>query len=161
MRDDKWLYQLLDNIWDQHFSDVPQDNFVRIVWGRKTRNRLGSIKVDPKDPEVSIITLNSLFKDSEVPEFVIKATLVHELCHYAHGFNSPLEQKYRHPHAHGVMRAEFKERGLEVLYVKQRRWLRAYWHIVVEKKLPTRAHSRRIVARKTIVVPKPFWIIGK
>src|SRR5690242_7684070 len=100
-RDDTWLYELLDRTWDQHFSDVPQDNDVRIVFGRKTKNRLGSIRVDPTDPSISIITMNGLFRDERVPEFIIKATLVHELCHYAHGFNSPIQQKYRHPHAGG------------------------------------------------------------
>jgi hypothetical protein len=160
IRDDKWLYQLLDDVWDRHFSDVPQDNDVRIVWGRRTKNRLGSIKLDPKDPQVSIITLNSLFKEPEIPKFVIVATLVHELCHYAHGFNSPIDQKYRHPHAGGVMKTEFKERGLEKLYIMQRRWLRHYWHIVVEKKLPKKTVQRKRVVRKTTLVPRPFWFIG-
>ncbi len=110
-RDDKWLYQLLDDVWDQYFSDVAQDNIVRIMFGRKAKNRLGSIKMDPHDREVSIITMNGLFRDTDVPEFVIKATLVHEMCHYAHGFNSPVERKYSHPHAGGVMRAEWNAAG--------------------------------------------------
>ncbi len=160
MRDDTWLYQLLDDVWDKHFSDVSQDNIVKIVWGRRTKNRLGSIKVDPKDPQTTIITLNGLFKEPEVPTFVIVATLVHELSHYAHGFNSPLPQKFRQPHAGGVMKAEFVERGLGQLYTMQRRWLRQYWHVVVENKLPKRQVQQKKVVKKTINVPRPFWILG-
>lgn len=160
MRDEAWLQQLLDNVWDQHFSDVPQDNDVRISFGRRAKSRLGSIKVDPSDPKLSIITLNGLFKKPQVPEFVVKATLVHELSHYAHGFNSPIEQKYRHPHAGGVMRREFAERGLEQLYKDQRRWLKESWRGVVESGMPKRRAQTKRVAQKTTKVPRPFWFIG-
>lgn len=156
MRDDKWLYWLLDDTWDRYFGDVPQVNDVRVVWGRRAKNRLGSIKLDPQDATISVITLNSLFKDERVPEFVIRATLVHELTHYAHGFNSPLAQRQQHPHAGGVMRAEFKERGLEQLYLDQRRWLKDSWPHIVAAEFPVRT-QRRTTARK---VPKPFWFIG-
>lgn len=160
LRDSTWLHELLDRTWDAHFPDVPQNNDVRIVWGRRTKNRLGSIKVDPKNPEVTVITMNGLFREEDVPEFVIKATLVHELSHYAHGFNSPLAQKFRHPHAGGVMRAEFRERGLEQLYAEQRRWLREHWPTVVNKYLTKRSISRRHAVKKTINVPRPFWFLG-
>lgn len=159
-RDDKWLYELLDSTWDQHFADVRQDNDVRIVFGRRTKNRLGSIRVDPKDPRVSIITMNGLFRNLIVPEFIVKATLVHELCHYAHGFNSPIQQKYRHPHAGGVMRHEFAERGLEQLYKDQRKWLKENWRSVVENNLPKTTRVIRKVVKTTTRVPKPFWFLG-
>jgi hypothetical protein len=158
-RDDKWLYELLDTTWDQHFADVAQENDVRIVFGRRTKNRLGSIRVDPKDPTISVITMNGLFKDEVVPELVVKATLVHELCHYAHGFNSPILQKYRHPHAGGVMRREFAERGLEQLYKEQRKWLKENWSTVVANGLPKSQRSNKVVINTT-KIPKPFWFIG-
>jgi hypothetical protein len=158
MRDDTWLYTLLDDTWDKHFGDVPQDNDVRIVYGRRAKNRLGSIRLDPKDPKLSIITLNGLFREEQVPEFVVRATLVHELCHYAHGFNSPLKQKHQHPHAGGVMRQEFRERGLEQLYIDQRKWLKLNWRAFVMEQLPPSApRARRSITKK---VPKPFWFIG-
>lgn len=154
LRDDKWLHQLLDDVWDEHFADVPQENIVRVIYGRKARTRLGSIRVDPSDHSVSIITMNGLFRYPEIPEFVVKATLVHELSHYAHGFNSPLEQKHKHPHSGGVMRAEFAERGLEQLYLDQKKWLKDNWLKIVEQYFGS-AVSRRRVVRRTI--PKPFW----
>ena len=122
-RDNAWLQEMLDKIWDNYFEDVPQDNDVRIVFGRRAKRRLGSISLDPNDRKTSIITINSVFKRQDVPEYVVEATVVHELTHYAHGFNSPLEQAKQHPHAGGVMRREFDERGLLELYQVQRRWL--------------------------------------
>jgi len=133
MRDDKWLHQLLDEIWDQYFFDVMQDNIVRIRFGRKAKTRLGSIMVRPEEPDVSIITINGIFRDEAIPLLVIQATIVHELSHYAHGFNSPLTRQFKHPHAGGVMRREFSERGLLELYVHQKQWLKAYWPQVVRK----------------------------
>ncbi|MBW3538056.1 hypothetical protein KY386_01015 [Candidatus Parcubacteria bacterium] len=159
MRDETWLYQLLDDTWDGHFPDVPQDNIVKITFGRRAKSRLGSIKVDLRQPDVSVITLNGLFRDQRVPELVVKATLVHELCHYAHGFNSPIVQKFRHPHAGGVMRAEFRERGLEQLYLDQRRWLKDNWRGMVEHSFGAPA-VRRMRVRKAVKVPRPFWFIG-
>jgi hypothetical protein len=127
IRDEAWLQGLLDEIWDSYFSDVPQANDVKIVFGRRAKRRLGSISLDPADGKTSLITMNGLFKKLEVPEMVIRATLVHELTHYAHGFNSPLEQTKKHPHAGGVMRREFADRGLLDLYLEQKRWLKENW----------------------------------
>src|ERR1019366_3793437 len=107
-RDDRWLQGLLDRTWDMYFADVPQVNDVRIEYGRRAKRRLGSIRIDPADRTTSIITMNGLFRSAEIPEFVVTATLVHELTHYAHGFNSPHMQKQAHPHAGGVMRREFE-----------------------------------------------------
>lgn len=159
MRDQAWLQALLDDTWDRYFSDVPQDNIVRLQFGRRAKTRLGSISVHPKEPDVSVIRLNGLFRDPAIPEFVVQATLVHELTHYSHGFNSPHQQKFRHPHAGGVMRAEFAERGLEELYKKQKRWLKDNWVTIARQNFPATTRSRNVV-RSTTKIPKPFWIIG-
>lgn len=155
-RDEIWLQQVLDKIWDNYFPDVGQDNDVRIVFGRRAKRRLGSISLDPADRKTSIITINSLFKLPDVPEYVVEATIVHELTHYAHGFSSPLEQAQRHPHAGGVMRREFVERGLLELYLQQKRWLKDNWQTLVERELPRRSRQSPASAVK-MRVPKPFW----
>lgn len=158
-RDELWLQQLLDDTWDKYFADVPQQNIVRIVFGRKAKTRLGSIRIDPKRTDETIITMNGLFRDPTIPEFVILATLVHEMTHYAHGFNSPLAQKHRHPHAGGVIRAEYRERGLEALYLQQRKWLKANWPRVVAQNFTPSKLRRRSSSSPTrrVVVRKPFW----
>ena len=126
-RDQEWLENLLADIWYRHFDDVDQANTVLIVWGRKAKRRLGSISLDPRDRNTTIIRVNRIFQDLLVPEYIIRATIVHEMTHYAHGFGSPLEQKYHHPHSGGVIRREFAERGLVDLYLQQKRWLKANW----------------------------------
>lgn len=159
MRDDSWLQLVLDKIWDNYFSDVPQDNDVRITFGRRAKRRLGSISFDGRDKRISLITINGIFKKAVVPEFVVEATIVHELTHYAHGFNSPLAQAQSHPHAGGVMRREFAERGLLDLYLQQKRWLKENWPGVIVSEFPLR-HRGETGRPGTMKVPKPFWFIG-
>jgi len=156
-RDNNWLQGLLDEIWDTYFPEVPQHNIVRIEFGRRAKNRLGSIKLDAKDRQVSIITINGLFRKASIPESIVRATIVHELSHYAHGFNSPLAQKFRHPHAGGVMRSEFEERGLGALYKEQRKWLKDNWRQIVQDEFGTIIRRRRINNTNQPNVPKPFW----
>ena len=157
-RDQEWLENLLADIWYKHFIDVPQQNDVRIVYGRKAKRQLGSIRLDPADRVTSIITVNPIFQDLDVPEFVIRATIVHEMTHYAHGFNSPLQQKQQHPHSGGVIRREFAERGLEQLFLDQRQWLRHNWLAVLGKYFDMTGYQMGGGRRNQKVrVPKPFW----
>lgn len=142
-RDQAWLEQLFDNIWRQHFHDVERHNDISVVFGRRAKRRLGSISIDPKDHSRTIIRINGLFKETFIPEMLVKATLAHELCHYAHGFNSGGKQKHRHPHAGGVMRAEFAERGLEDLYLAQKEWLKQNWLRIVSENFPHTSRRRR------------------
>lgn len=161
-RDNNWLVAMLDKIWDNYFPEVVQENDVRIEFGRRTKRRLGSIRLDEHDRRTSIITMNGIFKRSDIPEFVVEATVFHELTHYAHGFNSPLEQAKAHPHAGGVMRREFAERGLLELYLQQKRWLKENWAAVLAEEFPSRISS---VSRSTraapVSLPRPFWIRGQ
>lgn len=136
MRDAAWLHGRLDYLWDTYFADVEQDNDVRIVWGRKAKTRLGSIRLDAADPTITIITINRLYQDEAIPEYVVDATIVHELTHYAHGFNSPHAQKQAHPHAGGVMAKEFAERGLSDMYKAQKKWLKLNWRTIIEQNFP-------------------------
>ena len=159
MRDNAWLQKLLDDTWDKYFADVPQDNDVRIVFGRRAKRRLGSISLDPMNREVSVITMNGIFKSDSIPSFVIEATLVHELTHYAQGFNSPLAQAQTHPHAGGVMKREFTERGLLELYLNQKRWLKLHWPEVLVSEFPQKVIRRR--PSQVSGLPKGIWFLGK
>jgi hypothetical protein len=57
------------------------------------------------------------------------------------------------------MRAEFKERGLEQLFIDQRKWLKNNWRdfVIAELPAPKPRRARPITQRK---VPKPFWFVG-
>lgn len=158
MRDDKWLFQQLDEIWDTFFPDVPQENDVKIVWGRRARQRLGSIKRGKSDNQKSksffetIITINSLFKDEKIPDYVVQATIAHELAHYAHGFNSPLEQKFEKPHEGGIVHKELDNRGAKKLEQMSKKWLKENWRDYLAEHMPrtTRKPRKRRVIIKWI-----------
>ena len=45
MRDNKYLENLLYDIWENHFCDVPRINLVTIKYGKHAKRQLGSIKL--------------------------------------------------------------------------------------------------------------------
>lgn len=141
-RDHKWLKSRLEMIWQRYFPDVRLANNVFVKFGQEATTRLGSIKYGRrraptfqsesrptsvgKNPN-TIITINGHFRNPEIPEFVVDGVLAHELTHYAHGFCSPLEQAYRHPHKGGVVRQEMVGRGLQDLLKLEKRWVKENW----------------------------------
>ena len=127
-RDHRWLKGRLEAIWQRYFPDVPIANNVFVKFGREASTRLGSIKYGRRkiDPN-TIITINGHFKNPEIPEFVVDGVLAHELTHYAHGFCSPHEQAFRHPHKGGVVREELVERGLKDLLKLEGKWVKENW----------------------------------
>ena len=141
MRNDDWLENRFDNIMRSHFSDVSAPNSVFIKWGRRARTRLGSIrKVFPKSilkrlagDFDTLVIINSRFKDEAIPEYVVDATIAHELCHYAHGFSSPLPQAALHPHKGGIVTLELKKRGIGEALKLQKKWLKLNWQKYIEQ----------------------------
>lgn len=124
-RDDVWLLSRLDHIWSNYFQNVPQVNRVYIRFGRFSKFRLGSIRLD-KATKSSYVTITSLFKDERVPAEVIDHTIAHELCHYTHGFSSPSPKLHKYPHHGGVIKKELEARGLGHLTKAYRNWLKIY-----------------------------------
>ena len=149
-RDNKFLENLLYDIWENHFCDVARLNLVTIKYGKHSKRQLGSIKLIKdsrtfdryvkkynlnkevfENPTVSLITLTRYFSYDHIPEYVIKATIVHELCHYTHGFSSPLERIYKHPHRGGVIKKEFQKRELLDIYTDSKKWIKENWLKVI------------------------------
>ncbi|OIP81949.1 hypothetical protein COW94_02150 [Candidatus Peregrinibacteria bacterium CG22_combo_CG10-13_8_21_14_all_44_10] len=121
MRDNKWLENLFDEMWEKYFFDVRRANQIEVKFSRKARTRLGSIRMT-RDKKKSIILLNGLFRDSLIPTQVVEGVLAHEIVHYAHGFCSPLKRQHRHPHKGGVVKNEMVSRGLEHQYRIEKAW---------------------------------------
>lgn len=124
-RNDLWLLSRLDTIWSNHFGEVTQDNKVFIRFGRYSKYRLGSIRMDRRSKN-TYITISGMFKDLKVPIEVIDHTIAHELVHYVHGFSSPKTRLHRYPHHGGVVNRELKERGLGHLIKAYSKWLKVY-----------------------------------
>lgn len=149
MRDDNWLADKMYELWEDNFEDVPRLNHVVIKFGKKAKRQLGAIgwlhnktkriatildeQGDADVNKVSLINITSYFKDEAIPEYVVIATIAHEMCHYAHGFNSPLKQIFNHPHKGGVIRKEMQKRGLTKTYKDAKVWLKANWANYIRK----------------------------
>jgi hypothetical protein len=146
MRDNYWLAQRLKYIWETYFPEISQKNDVIVRFGKKSRTRLGSIQLQQEHSSLmyigfrrlfnikpkTIIILNGHFKSQRTPAFVIDATIAHELTHYAHGFGSVHRRKFRYPHQHGVVRSDLRDRGLETLLKRQKRWTKTNWLKIIK-----------------------------
>ena len=143
MRDVAWLREQLDFLLKNYFSGVKVTNPIEIRFGREARYRFGSIRLirsrglgrfrglrrvigSSKIPQKSIITITSLFAKESIPQNVVRYTIAHELCHYAHGFSSENKRLFRYPHHGGIVNRELKERGAEELISAFKKWLKIY-----------------------------------
>lgn len=127
MRNNKWLATRLQVLQTNNFSDVPVTNTIFVRFGRNSKTRFGSIIAKPHSgyaKPVTYITINALFKDVTVPEFVIDATLAHEFTHYSHGFHSPLEKRYKYPHRGDIVNKDLRARGLSQVLDQQHEWIK-------------------------------------
>jgi hypothetical protein len=166
MRDNTWAENRMDQIWRDHFSDVPQENKVKIKFGRRARTRLGSIKQlhnyrsnkvrtimlqtsrqSSKNINDSLITLTGYFKDENIPQYIIDLTIAHELCHYAHGFSSPLPQLFKYPHQGGLVDKELAKRGFGAALKDQKKWLKTEWPKIIGVKIRRRRKRRPKVVK--------------
>lgn len=155
MRTNYWLQSQLNILCSKYFPEVNPEKDVTISFGRKGKQRLGSIKrrdvnnrfsdsflrrftnfFEIRDPGSesgmtlsipSIITITGYFRDEQIPEYVVIATIAHELVHYVHGFSSPMPQMYNHPHKGKVVQRELLKRGLGDIHYDSERWLRKEW----------------------------------
>lgn len=154
MRSNDWLEKQLEFLLKNYFADVPITNPIEIRFGREAKYRFGSIRlVKPKGlksprrqtrfvgsfpnrvwnsltsretPQKSIITITSMFARESIPVGVVRYTIAHELCHYAHGFSSANRRLFKYPHHGGVVNAELTERGAKHLISSFKKWLKVY-----------------------------------
>ena len=146
MRNNEFLENILYDLWENHFCDIPRKNFVLIKYGKYSKRQLGSIKlanrntkikgllkkkkdeyISRDDKSITVITVTGYFKNESIPEFIVRATVAHELCHYAHGFNSPLEKRFQKPHQGSIIKKELAFRGLLEDQIKADKWLKENW----------------------------------
>ena len=141
MRDNRWLEAKLNQIIRESFQDINICNNLTIKFGRKARTRLGSIRKQYYGSFLnqmmrkydSEILINGLFRNEAIPELIINSTIAHELCHYAHGFSSPLPQLSRYPHSGGIVDSELIKRGLGDDLITQKKWLKAHWVRIIKE----------------------------
>ena len=153
MRNEKFLENLLYELWENHFCDIPRKNLVLIKYGRYSRRQLGSIKLAREetrikgllnkkkedydvqdDKSITVITITRHFENENIPEFVVRATVAHELCHYTHGFSSPLQKRFKNPHQGNIIDKELASRGLLDEQRKADLWLKDNWIDIISSK---------------------------
>ena len=134
MRNQEWLQQRLDRVWQSVFPEVERKNNVIIKFKGKWKNKFGHIKL-LKD-KTTEIAINSLFKNEEVPEFMIDLTIAHELVHYMHGFQSPHPKMFKYPHQGGIVNKELKKRGLASLIKQEKSFTKNDWKTIYIKLNP-------------------------
>jgi hypothetical protein len=86
------------------------------------------------DKSITVITISRYFQNEIIPEFVLRAVVAHELCHYTHGFSSPLEKRFNNPHQGSVVKKELKKRGLWEEQEKADEWIEKHWRRIVSGK---------------------------
>lgn len=127
-RDNMWLKNRLEQIWQRYFPDLEINNTIFVRFGRRAKTRLGSIKFGKrKENPNTFITVTGFFRDPQIPEFVVDGVLAHELTHYRHGFFSPHRRLYRYPHQDGIVKKELTNRGLNDILKLQKVWLKRHW----------------------------------
>ncbi|MEK9156245.1 MAG: hypothetical protein AAB360_03000 [Patescibacteria group bacterium] len=135
MRNDEYLRRQLVVVWNRWFSDVKPSSPIQIKFGRRARKRLGSIGLRQNSGQTeSHIFINGHFRDETVPDFVVEATIAHELCHYVHGFSSSHPQLFRYPHKGDVVEVEMARRDLSKLAKRENDWLQAHWRNFLTEK---------------------------
>ena len=155
MRNNDWLEARLEHIYKTYFPDLEAPNAIEIAFGKRAARTLGSIRKSRyggfwghlAGNYSSIITISGYFRDETIPDFVVDGVIAHELSHYAHGFNSPLPQKFRHPHKGGVIKSELKNRGLNELEIKQKKWLRDNWAKYLKQNHLNPTKRQRIIVK--------------
>ena len=140
-RNNQWLAAKLNALIGVYFPDLEIKNRLSIRFGKRSRRQLGCIAKKYSGSVLkriqgefeSEIRINGLFRSLEIPEEVVYGTIIHELCHYAHGFSSPLPQLSKHPHSGGVIKAEMIKRGAGDIYLIEKKWLKQNWQKYIDQ----------------------------
>ena len=159
LRTKEWLQNEFNQLTRDHFPQIEQTDSIRIVFGRPTAVRLGSIRLmKPSDPaEGTLIRVNGLFRNPRIPRFVVREVIAHELAHWVHGVHTVSERAYRHPHRGGVVGRELVDRWLKEVVYLSKTWLKRNWQPFVRE---ARAQGilKRPILRNRLRRKRFVWI---
>ena len=130
---DLFLARKTANLLRENFPMQEVSNLLVVRWGKKWRTKVAHIKPFKEKEFGTAIEVNELLQDESVPEYVLDATIMHELVHYFHGFGSNKERKHRHPHRGGVVDNELEKKGWKELVDNGDKWLNENWPSLIVK----------------------------
>jgi len=117
----------------ENFANKEVTNLLVVKLGKRWKRTLGHIKTLKEREYGSLIEINPLLFDPEVPEYVLDYVIMHELTHYFQGFGSNHEKKHKHPHRGKVVEKELARLGWEEIYKKADKWLKENWAKILHK----------------------------
>lgn len=153
MRDDIWLQERFNQIWELFFADVEKKD-VYVRWKGSWKNKFGHITRRNNKSEIAI---NKLFRNYSVPEDVIKLTIAHEIVHYYHGFHSHLPRQFKHPHKGNIVNKELKKRGFDYMLQKEKEWQKSEWGKIYKELMP---HKYSVPQQRIIQPEKQRSLFG-
>src|SRR3989344_3739984 len=93
MRDDLFLNEELEKIWQSNFSDVERKNNVKIRFKGRWKNKFGHIKkLKNGDSE---IVINGYFRNESVPDFILQLTIKLERKWVKNEWKNIAEREFR------------------------------------------------------------------
>jgi hypothetical protein len=138
----------------ENFANKEITNLLLVKTGSKWKRTLGHIKTVESSEYGSMIEINPLLFDLEVPEFVLDYVIMHELTHYFQGFASNHEKKHKHPHRGGIVEKELARLGWEEIQQKSDKWIKENWgKILIKNKIDPRVKRKK----RKIITWKSFF----
>ena len=117
----------------ENFSDKGVTNLLMVKTGKRCKRKLGHIKSIRGIETDSLIEINPLLFDLEVPEYVLDYVIMHELMHYFQGFCSNHEKKHKFPHKGRVVEKEMANLGWQEIQEKSDKWIKENWGRILLK----------------------------
>lgn len=124
LRNNVWLEERTQKLWNEYYKDASRGYPIKVKFGPRARYRFGSIYSCKQECHILV---NRLFIHPEVPDYVVDATIAHELAHYVHGYGSGLRKLHSHPHRGGVVDKEMEKRGCLILEDQASVWRKENW----------------------------------
>ncbi len=147
---DNFLAKKTAELIRENFSEKGITNFLAVQTGKKWKRTLGHIKTLENKEYGSLIEINPLLFDSDVPQYVLDYVIMHELMHYFQGFASNHEKKHKHPHKGGIVEKELARLGWKEIQEKSDAWIKKNWDSILIKNNIDPKVNRKIRTRKIL-----------
>ena len=130
---DNYLAKRTASLIRENFAEKGVTNFLAVKTGKKWKRTLGHIKTLENREYGSMIEINPMLFDLDVPEYVLDYVIMHELTHYFQGFASNHEKKHKHPHRGGIVEKELERLGWKEIQEKSDKWIKEKWTEILKK----------------------------
>jgi hypothetical protein len=130
---DNYLAKKTASLIRENFSEKGITNLLMVKSGKNWKRTLGHIKTVKNSEYGSLIEINPLLFDLDVPTYVLDYVIMHELMHYFQGFCSNHEKKHKYPHKGRIVEKELQKLGWEEIQIKSDKWLKTNWEKILMK----------------------------